>query len=569
MDYAPIPEDLRDGPVQRRRCTDLFWLLIFTCFLAAVIGVGVVGFSKGNPALLMYPYDTSGNQCGRPGEVTYAYPYLYYPYPGLNNDLRVCVKACPDSLDSQLQCYPTQHVPECPQAYPTNSFLMRFCIPNKHSQDAYDTVSGLVKDANLYQWASDILYCRSAIITVLGISIAISVLYMVLLRYCAGCLLWLTVFAVTALLTGFGVYVLYEAETEYTELAQTNTKTSLQLLGTLVLASVAVFLFSMFFMLSRIQLAIAIMKSASLFLRDVPSVLTVPIFVLVVSAGTYFYWILALVFIYSSGTVTNANSVYAQFSWDVTTRNCFYFELLSILWINAFKVAFAQFVIASVASYWYFDQNRQPSEHYVLRSFGAAFRFHLGTLAFGSLVLSLVRLVKGTLFYLRLEVHRESLDSNCCLKFLCACANCCVICFERFIEFLDKNAYIRTALTGDNFCTAAEHSFTLIAENAGRFVTVGSVGEIFAFLGKGLISVSSTWIGFVIVSQQYSEQIVSPIPVTCIFFLVSYVVSSVFMSVFEMACDTIIQAYLVDEHIHSKPFFAPPPLQKFMTKHRT
>jgi flagellar biosynthesis protein FliP len=579
MDYVPIHEDLRDGPLKKRRCTDLLCLAVFLAFLCAVVGVSIVGFMNGDPELLIYPHDSSGNQCGRPNRATHNYDYLYYPDPEDDDDQKVCVKSCPDDYDSELDCYPNAYVPTCPKPYPTNSFIKRFCIPNKSDysdlDDAYDTVSDKIKDGNLYEWVGDILHCWTAIMAVLAISIGISFIYMVFLRYCAGCTLWLTVLGVVLLLTGFGIYVLYEADHKYDDRARSDTRKSMRIIGILILCSVAVFLFFLLFMFRRIQLAIAIMKTASMFLRDVPSVLFAPLAVFAVSFGVYIYWTFALVYIYSSGSIEhkNSSSDYAKYDWDDSTRNSFYFEFLSILWINAFKVAFTQFVIASAASYWYFDQNRNAGKHYVLRSVGAALRYHLGSLAFGSFVLALVKLVKGCLHYLQAKVYQEGLHSNPCLKFLCCCVGCYVNCFERFIKFLDKNAYIRIALTGEGFCTAARHAFTMILSNAARFAALGSVGDIFVFLGKCLITTSSTWIGFLLVTRvdHYSDRIVSPVPITLVFGLVSYVVSSVFMSVFEMACDTIIQAFLVDEHLHSKdnPVFAPEPLKKFMAEHRS
>lgn len=577
MDYVSISEDLRDGPVQRRRCTDLLWLLVFLGFLTAFIIVSTVGFSKGDPQLLIYPYDSSGNQCGRPDKVTQAYAYLYYTEPGFNNDLKVCVKACPRDFSSALECYPNGHVPTCPSPYPTNGFLKRFCIPDKSqydgNHDAYDQVSDLIKDGNLYQWAGDILHCWTAIMVVLAISVGASVLYLGFLRYFAGCTLWLTIIAVIGLLSCFGIYLIHEAETNFDDRVQSNTQKTMRTLGILIICSTAVFIFFLVFMFRRIQLAIAIMESATLFLDDVPSVMFVPSCVFVASFGVYIYWALALVFIYSSGSIQNNDpSSYAKYEWDETTRNSFYFVFLSILWINAFKVAFTQFVIASVATYWYFDHNRQPREHYIIKSVETAFRYHLGTLAFGSLILSIVKLVRGVLYYLQTEIHREGLDSNPCVKFLCCCVGCYVNCFEKFIQFLDKNAYIRTALTGEAFCEASKNAFRLIVDNAARFAALGSVGEIFSFLGKSLITISSTWCGFLIVTRYdyYSDHIVSPIPITVVFAFASYAVSSVFMSVFEMVGDTIIQDFFVDEQLHSKdnPVFAPEPLRWFMKEHR-
>jgi len=56
-------------------------------------------------------------------------------------------------------------------------------------------------------------------------------------------------------------------------------------------------------------------------------------------------------------------------------------------------------------------------------------------------------------------------------------------CFERFIKFLNKNAYIQIALTGKNFCMAAKDAFWLIIRNPGKFGLVSTLGGIFILIG--------------------------------------------------------------------------------------
>jgi hypothetical protein len=98
---------------------------------------------------------------------------------------------------------------------------------------------------------------------------------------------------------------------------------------------------------------------------------------------------------------------------------------------------------------------------------------------------------------------------------------------QRVIKFLDKPAYIRITLIGEGLCTAAPHAFPMILSNAARFAVLGSVSDIFVFLGKCLITASSsTWIGFLLLARiDHSDCIVSPVPIALVFGLVSYVVS--------------------------------------------
>jgi hypothetical protein len=61
---------------------------------------------------------------------------------------------------------------------------------------------------------------------------------------------------------------------------------------------------------------------------------------------------------------------------------------------------------------------------------------------------------------------------------------CCMWCLEKCMKFLNKNAYIQTAIHGYSFCKAARSAFFLIARNILRIIAVSFVGDFVLFLGK-------------------------------------------------------------------------------------
>lgn len=56
---------------------------------------------------------------------------------------------------------------------------------------------------------------------------------------------------------------------------------------------------------------------------------------------------------------------------------------------------------------------------------------------------------------------------------------CCVSCFERFVKFINTNAFTLVAMTSKNFCSAAEEAFFLMLRNPARFAIAGGIGGIF------------------------------------------------------------------------------------------
>lgn len=116
----------------------------------------------------------------------------------------------------------------------------------------------------------------------------------------------------------------------------------------------------------------------------------------------------------------------------------------------------------------------------VSRSVWRAFRYHFGTLAFGSFILALVWIIKTILAYVSAKLKAEGVtDQSKLVEWIINCLQCYVNCFERFIKFLNKNAYIQTALMSTSFCESARNAFFLILRNGGRFLALGSIGHIF------------------------------------------------------------------------------------------
>jgi hypothetical protein len=57
-------------------------------------------------------------------------------------------------------------------------------------------------------------------------------------------------------------------------------------------------------------------------------------------------------------------------------------------------------------------------------------------------------------------------------------------CLEKCMRFMNKNAYIQTAIYGYSFCKACRAAFFLIARNVLRVFAVSMVGDFVLFLGR-------------------------------------------------------------------------------------
>lgn len=71
-----------------------------------------------------------------------------------------------------------------------------------------------------------------------------------------------------------------------------------------------------------------------------------------------------------------------------------YFHLFGLLWNTAFLLTCSHFIIAASTCIWYFNRKDKHSVHPVLKSVGWMVTYHLGTVAFGSLILAIVYLFR-------------------------------------------------------------------------------------------------------------------------------------------------------------------------------
>ena len=91
-------------------------------------------------------------------------------------------------------------------------------------------------------------------------------------------------------------------------------------------------------------------------------------------------------------------------------------------------------------------------------------------------------------------MEKMGASQNKVTKCLLDCMSCLMACFERFIRFLNRNAYIQVndidyykiALTGKSFCPAAKDAFETIWANAMRYSLVNGIGGAFLFVNVRL-----------------------------------------------------------------------------------
>lgn len=126
-------------------------------------------------------------------------------------------------------------------------------------------------------------------------------------------------------------------------------------------------------------------------------------------------------------------------------------------------------------SKWYFSRDKSSiGSVTVITSITTSMIYHSGTAAFGALLIAIIKMIRSFIAYLQRKA--EEMNSSIAKAVLCCC-QCCFFCLEKCMRFLNKNAYIQTAIFGSSFCTSAREAFFLIL----RYVAMNYSSLFFTF----------------------------------------------------------------------------------------
>jgi solute carrier family 44 protein 1 (choline transporter-like protein)/choline transporter-like protein 2/4/5 len=282
----------------------------------------------------------------------------------------------------------------------------------------------------------------------LGFSFIIAIIYLIIVRFCAGIIAYITILLIEAALLGLG-YVFYARWQYYVSVKDANYELTMKVLCGLFFGLAGVFFLIIVFMCNRIRLAIALVQVTAKYLASTCSVFFVPFIFYTISAFYYCYWVALSVYIYSSGTVTKSDGTFLpQVQWNSTTRYAWWYHLFALFYINAFLNAYNQFVLASSACVWYFEHRIEGGPvRPVSKGFYRGIRYHLGSIAFGSLIVAIIRFLMAVVEYIKQKVDSSGVTDKAGKIFKCllTCCQCCLECIARLVEYINKHAYIQVS----------------------------------------------------------------------------------------------------------------------------
>ncbi|XP_053713247.1 choline transporter-like protein 2 isoform X2 [Synchiropus splendidus] len=460
----------------------------------------------------------------------------------------------------------------------------------------------------------------------LVIAMVVSLIFIVLLRFLAGVMVWVMIVLVI-LVVGYGIFHCYMefaslkgepgADVTIRDLGlQTDFSIYLQIRQTwlafmIILAIVEVIIILLLiFLRKRIMIAIALIKESSRAVGHVMSSLFYPLLTFALLSLVIAYWAVTAVFLSTSNeqvykVFNNSDCEYARETCDPKTFNtsnisaqcpdadclfAFYggetlyhkylilfqfYNLFLFFWCANFVTALGQVTLAGAFAsyYWAFKKPDDIPAYPIFSSLGRALRYHTGSLAFGSLILSIVQVIRVILEYLDQKLKGAQ---NKFAKFLLSCMKCCFWCLEKCIKFLNRNAYIMIAIYGKSFCTSARDAFFLLMRNIIRVTVLDKVTDFLLFLGKLLIvGIVGIFSFFFFSGRIKAVEDAAPslnyywVPILTVVFG-SYLIAHGFFSVYAMCVDTLFLCFCEDlernDGSSERPYYMSPELHEILSK---
>uniref|UniRef100_A0A914DSU6 Choline transporter-like protein n=1 Tax=Acrobeloides nanus TaxID=290746 RepID=A0A914DSU6_9BILA len=440
--------------------------------------------------------------------------------------------------------------------------------------------------------ASDLSVTWGQILVLLLASAVASLIWTFIMRLLGGFMIWLSILLLLGLLAGGSGYCWYHWKllkdagavddfsfqpvfSVYFEMPTT------WMIFAIILSILLIIMFVIFlFVRSRIKIAVAMIEETSRAMGNMLSTLFFPIIPFALHLLVFMLWGYIAIWLASSGdencrlrpsNAWNDTQIANGTKCDCSTlgvtytdgSKCVYvdlerdnsrilylqlYNLLGLFWLTCFVSALSDMTLAGAfaSHYWAFDKKKDVPSFPVLQALGRSVKYHLGSLAFGSLILAIVKLIRVILDFLYKKLHAAQ---NPILRGIYIALKCLFWCLESFLRFLTTNAYIMIAIYGKGFCASARDSFTLLARNIVRTVVLGRVTGFLLFVGKALITLGMGTIAFFYFSGRW---VIDGLPhfdlyyyfVPVIIVLIgSYYVCDLFFEVFDMGVDTIFLCF--------------------------
>ncbi|KAK3591236.1 hypothetical protein CHS0354_010601 [Potamilus streckersoni] len=605
------------SPIKNRGCTDIIFLIIFIAFWAGMIFIAAFGIKNGDAFRLVYGYDSFGNTCDQDntdraignislsGQNMKGRPYVFFmdvshPFGSLS----ICVNRCPDQELPDMQHVQTFSMQTgsmlcqynvdlanytkvksglkgpCPVTpiHKSQKPLLFHCLPSDLTSVAVETANDLIGFLNMkdtfHKVLSDFVNAWKEMILLCLLSLGFAGLMVLFIRFLASVIVWVILaVAIVASIVGTGFLWWSYADTknkldhdDATKIplldVEINSERAFLVYSIIATILTIILLLVILVLRKRIALVVALFYEAGRCITSTPCLLLQPVWTFFVLIVFFMYWAIVLAYLSTAETPSQNLDGFVKYTEHQTVSYMWWYHLIGLIWTSEFIIACEQLAISGAVATWYFSR-AQVMSCPIGHSIRKLILYHLGSVAFGSFVITLVKLPRMILMYLQTKLKGSE---NKCASFCMKCCMCCLWCLEKCLKYLNQNAYTIVAIQGTNFCTSAHKAFTVLVGNALRVAAINSVGDFILFLGKIGVMAATAAVGIIwLKSREDLHFYAIPVLLVCVF---SYFIASCFLSTYEMVIDAMLLCFCHDCDINDgsaeRPYYAHESLLKFV-----
>ncbi|XP_043275999.1 choline transporter-like 1 isoform X2 [Venturia canescens] len=601
---AEEEDEQQPDPTRVRGCTDIFWLCLFIAFWCLMILIAAFALVYGNPVRLINGYDSFGNTCGMnnekfgkmelSGQDTSDKPYLFFfDMKDVKQSLQICVKKCPDRTMNSLKdvcqfyketgsqlCHPAGDFSPCDDRSKNKT---GYCPP----MPVYDSIPILnrcipkaIKDATATLISN--LYVLSLFMIAIFHLLASVVTWIIMFLVSVACiggtgLLWWTYVGIKRTLDA----------TNPSELLEESVRNEKAFLAFAIIATIItiILLFLLCIVRKRLNFMAALFKESAKCLAELPGLFFQPLLTFTALIIFFIFWVVVILclatanypgtksvqMLNASGNVQLLRSseqintfveqkrldlpikspktfTFVEFVDSTWVKYMWWVYIIGLIWISEFITSCQDMVISGAVAHWYF-RGKNASASPVCSAMGNLVSYHLGSVACGSLLITIFKLPRLILTYLHQKFERTKETSPCAQCGLKTCI-CCFFCLEKFIRYMNHNAYTVVAIEGTHFCNAARIAFSTLVSNALQIAVINGIGDFVLFLGKCFVMAATGSIGLLFMRQDPRLHFyAAPIFVTCIF---AFIIAHCVISLYETVIDTLFLCICEDKHLNGE-----------------
>jgi len=187
----------------------------------------------------------------------------------------------------------------------------------------------------------------------------------------------------------------------------------------------------------------------------------------------------------------------------------------------------------------------------MIRSFYVVMRFHLGSVAFGSLMVSIIQFVRYFSAYVQ---HRaQALTKRTRVARAIACVvQYCLKCLESCIAFVSRNAYIHQALYGDSFCVSTKLAFETLTSNIASVALVTFLGDLILRFGQIFITLMASLTCYLWLQTHDEYKLGGALELhsfwwpTFLTGWISWFIANEALAIFDITVETLLQCFCQD-----------------------